>query len=147
MDAPILRIITQRHPMDCVVACLAMLLGVSYENALVAVAQDEPNVCVKGIGVRQMERAAKRLGYRLKARRHFDLESDTGILNVKMTTMPHDHLVILKSGLVFETDATVWDADVFAATHRAQLNVLYVAESADGLSREQVERELRKGRR
>lgn len=82
MDAPIIRVIPQRHDNDCGVACLAMLLGVSYENALVAVAQVEPDVCAKGMWLKHLKAAAALLGYRLSMRRRFDLEADTGILNL-----------------------------------------------------------------
>lgn len=128
MDAPILRIVAQRHPNDCSIACLAMLCGVSYENALVAMASDEPNVCVRGAKARDIRRAAKRLGFALRSRRRFDLESDTGILNVSSPEQPNDHLVVLKDGLIFDTDLTVWDADVYLSANRARAGSLYTVE-------------------
>ena len=129
MDAPILRVIAQRHPADCSVACLAMLLGVSYENALVAIAPDEPNVCVMGAYEPSIKRAAVRLGYRLRVKKRVDLESDTGILTVRSRKWKTTHLVVLKNGLIVDTDACVYDADVFLATQRATVGSLLVAEA------------------
>ena len=61
MDAPIIKVIPQRHYADCGVACLAMLTGVSYENALVAVAQTQPDVCIKGVWLKDLRAAARLL--------------------------------------------------------------------------------------
>ena len=129
MDAPILKVIPQRHVADCGGACLAMLCGVSYENALVAVAQEQPNVCVTGVYLRELRTAAKRLGYALKAKRRFDLETDTGILNLSSRKWKLEHLVLLREGLVIETDGTLWDAELYLKQHRAKLGSLYVAEA------------------
>lgn len=128
MEAPIIRVVTQRHGNDCSVACLAMLLGVSYENALVAIAQDEPDVCMNGVWARHLYRAAKRLGYRLTRKRVVDLETDTGLLRVFNKKL--SHLVVLKQGLIFDTDACVYDADVYVSTYKVRFGSLYVAEAA-----------------
>jgi ABC-type bacteriocin/lantibiotic exporter with double-glycine peptidase domain len=130
MDAPILKVIPQRHGADCGVACLAMICGVSYENALVAVAQEQPNVCVQGVYLRELRGAAHRLGYSLKSRRRFDLETDTGILNLSSKKWKLEHLVVLREGLIFETDGTVWEAELYLKQHRANPGRLYVAEAA-----------------
>lgn len=129
MDVPIIRVIPQRHPSDCGVACLAMICGVSYENALVAVAQVQPDVCAQGLWLRHLRAAAKLLGYRLTARRAFDLEADTGILNLSSKRWRLEHLVILREGLVIETDGTLWEAELYVKQHRARLGSLLVAEA------------------
>jgi ABC-type bacteriocin/lantibiotic exporter with double-glycine peptidase domain len=130
MDAPIIRVIPQRAPADCGVACLAMICGVTYENALVAVAQVQPNVCVKGLWVRELKAAAKLLGYRLRMRRGFDLETDTGILNLSSKKWTCEHVVILREGMVIETDGTLWEADLYLRQHRARMGSLLIAEAA-----------------
>lgn len=129
MDAPILKVIAQRHENDCGVACLAMLLGVSYENALVAIAQTEPNVCARGLYFRDLTAAAKRLGYRLTRRKQFDIEADTGILNLSSHRWRYEHLVILREGLILETDGTLWEAAVYLAHHKATSGTLLEAEA------------------
>jgi ABC-type bacteriocin/lantibiotic exporter with double-glycine peptidase domain len=129
MDAPILRVVLQRHSHDCGVACLAMLCGVSYENALVAIAQDQPNVCAVGLWTAEIKKAAKRLGFRLTVKRRIDLETDTGILNMSSAKWHTDHVVILREGLIVETDGTLWEPDVFLRHHEARIGTLLVAEA------------------
>lgn len=129
MDAPILRVVVQRHAMDCGVACLAMICGVSYENALVAIAQDQPNVCIVGVWCTELRRAAKRLGFKLKAKRRVDLAEDTGILNLSSSKWRSDHVVVLREGLIVETDGTLWEPDVFLRHYEAKVGTILVAEA------------------
>lgn len=105
-----------------------MLCGVSYENALVAVAQVRPNVCVAGMFVSHMKAAARFLGYRLRGRGAFDIESATGILNLSSKAWRLDHVVVLREGLVIETDGTIYDADVYLAVTKAKPGTLLIAE-------------------
>ncbi len=95
-----------------------MLLGVSYEKALLALRQER--VLTHGVMVRHVLLAAKRLGKPLTFRRKFDLESDTGILGIRSLAWPMEHLVVLKDGLIFDTDATVWEADVYISAYSAK---------------------------
>jgi hypothetical protein len=95
-----------------------MLLGVSYEKALLALKVER--VLTHGVMVRHVLTAAKRLGQPLTFRRKFDLESDTGILGIRAQAWPLEHLVVLKDGLIFDTDATVWEADVFLSAYSAK---------------------------
>jgi hypothetical protein len=100
-----------------------MLLNVSYEQSLLAFRKHEQIV------VRDVRTAARRLGVRLHILRKFDLDTDTGILGVRSPKWDYEHLVVLKDGLVFDTDATVWDADVFLAAYDAKvLSLLTVKE-------------------
>ena len=128
MDLPVVKIIVQRFDMDCSVAGLAMLLGVSYENALVAIAQDHPDVCVVGAWTKHLKAAARRLGYTLHERKRYDVETDTGLLNVTCPQWKHDHLVVLKEGLIIDTDGTVFDSDVYFQSQQATPGTLLVAE-------------------
>lgn len=118
-----LRVEPQRHDMDCAVACLAMLLGVSYELSLLAFRKHEH------IFMRDVKTAAKRLGTTLLLRRKFDLETDTGILGLRSPKWHCEHLAVLKEGIVIDTDATIWDVDVFLVAYEAQaLSLLVVQE-------------------
>lgn len=125
----LLQVVCQRGPMDCGVSCLAMICGVSYENALCAVAQVQPNVCVKGLYFTEMIKAAKLLGVKLKQRKAADLELDTGILSISAPKWKTDHVVVLKSGLIVDTDGTIWDADVFISANNAKVGLLLVVGS------------------
>ncbi len=115
---PFLQVVPQRHKTDCSVACLAMLLGVSYEEALLAL--HVPRVVTHGVMVRHVIAAAKRLGKPLRFQRKFDLETDTGILGIRSVVWPMEHLVVLKDGLIVDTDATIWEADVFLSAYKAK---------------------------
>jgi len=115
LHTPFLNVVPQRAKNDCAVACLAMLCGVSYEAALLAF-QREPT---HGVETREIRAAAKRLGHTLRLKRAFSSEDDTGLLAIRAPAWPHDHLVVLKEGLIVDTDATVWEYDVFLAAYGA----------------------------
>ena len=116
MHQPVISIVPQRHKRDCAICCLAMLAGVSYEEALLACGR----VFDVGMTTRQIMRAGAKLGLVLTVKRAIDLENDTGLLAVRSGKWPQDHLVVLKDGLVFDPDATVWDADVFLSAYDAK---------------------------
>lgn len=123
MSTPLLRVVRQRHKADCGVACLAMLLNVPYEVSLLAFRKHE------NIYIRDVQTAARRLGVRLRLQRKFDMETDTGILGMRSPQWDYDHLVVLKEGLVVDTDLSLWDVDVFLSTYEAQaLSLLVIAE-------------------
>ena len=127
-DAPILRVILQRHPMDCSVAVLAMICGCSYEDALVAVAAESPRVLTAGINTRSLLRAAKRLNHRLKRTARYDPDEATGALLVRSNRWRTDHLVVLSEGRVIETDGLLWEPETFFRHYQAEAGVLFVAE-------------------
>jgi len=58
-----------------------MLLGRDYEKTLLAFGNLDP--LVKGVQIRDVKRAAKRLGQPLTLHRKVDLEQDTGVLSLK----------------------------------------------------------------
>lgn len=128
MHAPTLQVIPQRHDMDCGVACLAMLLGKSYEDVLMSF---KHNVVRSGVTLRQLRHAAKRLGFCLSwSRKLGDLDTETGILCVRSVKWRNDHLVVLKDGMIVDTDATIWDQDVFMAAYEATpVSILRVEEN------------------
>ncbi len=127
--APIIRVVVQRHPADCGVATLAMLLGVSYEDALVALAAEEPAVLTRGVFTKHLEAAAQKLGFRLRRRRRYSIDDDTGLLNLSSRKWRTDHVVVLREGLVIETDGTIWDAGEYLAALKAKPGMLLVAEA------------------
>lgn len=128
MDTPILRVIAQRYDMDCGVAVLAMATGLPYENALCAIAQEVPDVCVVGCWTEHLERAARHLGFRLRRRRRFDVEEDCGILNVSSKRWKNDHLVVLWDGRIIDTDFGLYRPDVYLAVNQAKPTLLLVVE-------------------
>ena len=123
---PLLHVIPQRHSSDCAIACLAMFLGVRYEDVLVAVGK---SVIDHGMTVKEVKDTAAKLKTPLQLRRHIDLDTDTGILGIQMPErrghVRQDHVVILHAGLVFDTDGTVWEVDDYLqATHAKAVSLL-----------------------
>ncbi len=120
---PYLQVIPQRGSMDCAVACLAMLLGVGYEASLVAF---KKTTFTRGAFYGDIQSAALALGFSLTLRKKFNLEEDTGLLGVRSKKWKNDHLVLLKEGLIVDTDATLWEVDVFLAAYEAKALSLLV---------------------
>lgn len=120
-NTPYLCVVPQRHNFDCAVACVAMLLGKDYETTLLAFNSLRP--LVSGVSIAQVKRAARVLGTSLQhSRRTVDLEHSTGILAVSAKgRWASDHLVVLKEGLIIDTDATIWEADVFLQAYDAKV--------------------------
>lgn len=116
MSTPFLKVIPQRHESDCGVACLAMLLGASYEVVLMAFRH---NVMAQGTTLRQLLAAGGRLGKTLRWTRKVDLEADTGLLSLASARWTTHHMVLLKDDLIIDTDSTVWDADTYLQVHDA----------------------------
>lgn len=113
---PRLRMVAQRHDADCGVAALAMLLGVSYEDALIALGGEVPKILKRGVWFTEMQRAAQTLGATLKLKRRWHADEDDGIAQVKFPKGNH-HVVVVRDGLIFDTDLTVWEPDdYFKAT-------------------------------
>lgn len=118
MSLPFVNLQIQRGRGDCGIAALAMLLGRSYEDVFAAaVTRKYRNPHESGMYSAQIVKAAKRLGTTLTLRRTWDLESSCGLLTVdKINKQPDDypqHLVLLKFGLIFDTDGTVWEPELY----------------------------------
>lgn len=124
MDLPYLQVVTQRHKTDCGVACLAMLVGKSYEEVVMAF---HDRVLTHGSTNRQVMAASRRLGYPLKWARAIDLETDIGILMVQgiyqkgKKPLRMCHLVLLKEGMIFDTDGTAWDVEAYVAAFKVKV--------------------------
>jgi hypothetical protein len=88
---------------DCAVAALELACGVTYENALTVAVCIRPDVLKAGMTWKEIQKAAKILGFSTRLKREFDLEEDTGILHV---IQPHvkdsSHAVYLWEGRIIE---------------------------------------------
>lgn len=131
MDAPILKIALQHTKTDCAIAVLAMLLGFDYGEVLLVTAYVAPKVLTEGMSTKQIRAVAKRLGFSTTRKRGIDLLGDTGALTVSREDWPTDHLVVLREGLIVETDGTLWDTDMFMASYRTEPKHLLVFEKLD----------------
>lgn len=133
---PMVGLVLQRGVADCGIAALAMYLGLSYEDVFAAVVtKAKPKPHQGGMTCRQVQSAACRFGVRLLLRRSWDLETSCGLLTVdKIEPKPDEfsqHLVLLRFGLIFDTDATVWEPETYFAQHRFK-PVSLLAEAHDG---------------
>ncbi len=124
---PLVSMCPQRHMADCGVATLAMFLDVTYEDALLALGGEIPNVIRRGVWFPELQRAAARLGVTTKFKRRPDLELDEGILNIKHRD-GSQHVVVLREGVLFDTDLTVWRIDDYCAAKRATTGALMIRE-------------------
>lgn len=93
---------------DCVIASLAMLFGVNYEESLAACVLANPHVLEEGMTWAQARRAAEELGgeVRLVPRGRYDIDEATGLLNVKSRS--EDHAVFLWAGRIVEGNGEFW---------------------------------------
>lgn len=96
-----------------------MLLGITYEESLLLIGIQRPLVLSSGVWINHVIRAAKTAGIPLRRRRKCNLETDTGILSVSAAGWKHDHLVIVKEGMIIDTDGTIWEADVYLCASKA----------------------------
>jgi ABC-type bacteriocin/lantibiotic exporter with double-glycine peptidase domain len=112
---PVLRVVTARDCGDCGVCCLAMILGYSYEDIFAVAVGVTQNVEVHtaGMWIRQIVKIAEILGVTLHRRRKWDLETSCGILSLHNTKRNLGHVVVLKNGMIFDVDGTVWEASVY----------------------------------
>lgn len=126
---PLVRLVAQRHASDCGVSALAMLLGVSYEEALLALGGEVPRILRRGVWATEIQRAAAKLGATLRVRRTWDAEADEGILWVSFRK-GGQHVVLLRESLVFDTDLSVWAVDDYLRAKKAIAKSLIVREDA-----------------
>ena len=106
------RVVPQRHSHDCVICCLAMLLGTSYEATLMAVGKIKPNMGTEGLYWKDALAAAAVLGYKLRAKRKYDPADTVGIVNLMPTSKeePMHHAALLLRGVIIDPkEPSVWD--------------------------------------
>jgi hypothetical protein len=133
-DAPIVRFVAQheQHLGDCTIAAFAMCLGVTYSEALVAIAAVTARVLQDGATWPQLRRAAKPFGVAFVEKRRFDLndlEEGGGMLGVSFPG-GEQHAVYFKRGLIFDgRTESVWDADVYLRVNKAEVLTMLVRTS------------------
>jgi hypothetical protein len=123
VSQPLVSMIPQRHVADCSVSCLAMFLGITYEDALLAYGGDVPNILRGGVWLSQIQRAAAKLGTPLKITRRWDVEEDEGIVHVRFKS-GYGHVLVLRSGLFFNTMFDVWEPSDYLKANRATVGPL-----------------------
>lgn len=130
-DQPIVRFVGQReaHLGDCTIAAFAMCVGVSYSEALVAIARVAPKVLREGANWRDLKRAATTFDVEFVERKRFDLDDldeGGGMLGVKFRDGV-EHAVFFKRGLIFDgLSQSVWDADVYLRVNKVTVLTMLV---------------------
>jgi hypothetical protein len=117
--------VTTRTQGDCGVRALALLAGIPYEDAIVAVSRVEPDYYgKKGLHGREVVRAAAKLKapIRLRPTRRFNLDEDTGILRVRGPQLPRGgHFVtVIGARILCPVDATPCAWREYLARHEAR---------------------------
>ncbi len=137
MDQPIVKFVSQTPGnQDCGVVSLAMLLGLNYSEALVLVASVKPTVLQNGVEWKDLIKAARKKGVKLKWTTHVDLDDEdvTGILSVAeiVNGKRGEHAVYLTRGLIFDgrTDAC-YEPDVYLKVNNADVMSMLVKVSQD----------------
>lgn len=123
MDSPVIQVVLQRSDADCAIAVLAMYLGISYNDVFAAAAQFDRNIHHKGMWDSQIRQTAELLGVPLTRKRKWDMETAEGIL-LLASKRYCDHVVVLKSGLLFDTDGCVWMPEVLIAWKKYKITGL-----------------------
>lgn len=118
---PVMRIESRRLSNDCAIWALATYLGIAYERVFSTVDRLGMNP-EKGLTTEQIRRVARTLKRPLVRKRDHDLSEDYGIL---ITT---GHAAVTRNGLLFDTDASVWEIDTwFAHYPKEKIDGLFVA--------------------
>lgn len=126
---PLVSMVPQRHPADCSSAVLAMFLGITYEEALLALTQEAPGLLRKGVWFTEIQRAAKGMGVPLTLKRRWNPDFDDGIAHVKFKKgKGGNHVVLLRAGLFFDTDFNVYHPQDYLKAKQATAGGLLVRE-------------------
>lgn len=141
-----IKVFSSRRKADCGIVCLAMLLSsrdpkITYEIVSRAIHKFNPYASRRGVSLKNLEEAARYLGYGLKrlARGRYSIQGATGILGVKDDSK-WEHVVILKEGQIIETDEDhrvpqgvvkqVWSADAWMRHYKARPCTLLVLDDS-----------------
>ncbi len=103
-------VLKQRHAMDCLICCLAMLTGASYEATLLAVSKVCPDSGTDGLHWTEAIAAGKLLGHSLRLKRHYDPYNSVGVVALTKKKQPNEHAAFLLRGVLIDpTEPSVWD--------------------------------------
>lgn len=107
---------------DCVVASLASLLGLTYNDALLHCAKANPDVLTLGMNWKDTQKAAKRAGVKTRVQRirDVDINEATGLLCVvrRRHDRKEEHAVLLWAGRICDGNGELWlDADDYFAAY------------------------------
>jgi hypothetical protein len=115
---------------DCVLSALASYLGRPYEEVVAAAGRVEPTFWRSGISTNQAtERIARRLKCSVKSVRDYDIDEDSGLLNISYHVGSNQHVVLLLEGRIYELEdkpITAWEPSAYLTAHGACAGTLTV---------------------
>ena len=129
MALPVVKMVVSRQDNDCALCALAMLTGTDYNDVLLAVNKVDTVAGKRGLWSTQITKAGALLGFTFRTKRKFDIENDTGILNVKFPD-GEEHAILLKGGMVFNSDGTIWEVEDYIAAEKLKVGCLLVLDDA-----------------
>ena len=115
----------QKSSGDCVIASIAMVLGLPYVEVSKFAETIKPDPRESGITIREAQQIAKKLvGHPFQSinpkATEIDLESDTGILWLRLGR--DYHAVVLFEGVVYNpADGLIWNLHTYLATKKAHV--------------------------
>lgn len=116
---------------DCVVASLASLIGLTYNQALIHCAEANPDVLTLGMNWKDTRTAARRAGVQTKVLKsgRFDVNEATGVLCVvrRKNGKKEEHAVLLWAGRVCDGNGELWlDVEDYCAAYGYKATSLLV---------------------
>jgi hypothetical protein len=130
MGAPIMRVEARRQSNDCAVWALSTYLGIPYDEVWQTVVKLDRSKGKNGLHTATIRRISKALGRPLQRFSALRVSDDSyGVLIV--TDDENDgHAVVVRNGLVFDTDTTVWDLPAWLECRKARIDDLLTEEAA-----------------
>ncbi len=108
----------QKSTIDCVMACLAMILGVPYVDVVHAAAKVDPTLIRTGCTYPETRRVAKTLGRDLRYADHTQLDEATGILfHTRGRSMKYHAVVMFNGSLIDPSSGLIYLPEAYFAAN------------------------------
>ena len=118
----------QQSVSDCVVACVAMLLGIPYPDVSQAAPQLVKRARKKGASEYTLRKLVRTLGSTLHKMPYKAEDNPTGILFLEAgrPTYPPHAVVLFQGILINPSDGLLWDAETYLTLHTYTPEALFV---------------------
>lgn len=129
-SAPTVVQIVPKHGLnDCMVAALASYLCKPYEEVVAACGRIAPGFVKSGLDNDEAQRVARRLKFKTKWVRDYEMDEDTGVLTVKFNVGGKHHAVLLLDGRIFDLEdrpVVGWEPAAYMLAANVTPNLLLV---------------------
>ena len=124
-----MRVEPRRQSNDCVTWALALYLGKGYDEVWQTVVKLDRSKGKNGLHTATALRVAKKLGHVLRKVSATKITDDT--YGVIMVTHPETaHAAVVRNGLVFDVDMTVWDLPAWLTAVNYTIDCVLTEEDA-----------------